>query len=218
MNSSGVFKFHLDENLNVLKREHLGFTDVKKNACENDLGKIIHYNRKNFSHPMEKDIWMKEQIIDFVHDSEYAACEDFSYASTGKVFEIGAFVGSIKYALFEEGIKIRLYPPTSIKSFFCNFGNGTKLMMYEAFKELKINDLDYLNYLGVDMDEKGKSPLSDLVDAYAIGTVLLTELKLRRGLIQMKDLTEKQIMIFNKVQKKSKTNILAEDFIERKTK
>ena len=70
-----------------------------------------------------------------------------------------------------------------------------------------ILNLKYLNQYG--------SPKEDIVDANYICLLLQMELKLRKGIIQLKDLTEKQIQIFNRTTKAQKTNLLAIDFIEK---
>ncbi len=208
INSSGIFKFTLDENLEVIKREHLGFTDVKKNESDN----VLYYNRKNFKDSTEKDLWMVSKIVDFVKDCEYVGLEDHAFAGTGAVFDIGAFVGLIKYKLYEAGKKIRLYPPTSVKKYFTLRGTADKFQMWEKWKSLNLPDLDYL---GIVETSKGKPILSDLVDSFAVGDLLLVELKIRRGLLNLKDLKEEQITIFNKVLKKSSTNILDIEFLEK---
>lgn len=208
INSSGLFKLTLDNDLNVIKREHFGFTDVKKNQREN----IFYFQKKNFKDNLEKDLWMVEKIKEIASDCEYISVEDFSFASVGNTFDIGAFVGLVKYTLYQMNKKIRLYPPTSVKKFFTNRGTASKLEMWERWKTEGLDDLDYLGEI---TESKGKPILSDCVDAYALAYLLRHELLIRRGLLSLKELTEEQITIFNKVQKKSGTNILDTEFLER---
>lgn len=211
INSSGFVKFDLDTNFNIIEKDYMGFTHVKKNASE----KIFFYDKKQFKNAFEQEAWMAVRMHDFLDGCEYAGVEDYAFAAKGKVFHIGEFCGSVKRWLYwgwspqNNGLKFRLYDPCSIKMFACNNGTATKEDMIDEYDKVARDPLG-LNFL-----PRFKSPKEDIVDAYWIAQLLLLELKLRRGLVSLKDLTEKQIQIFNRVTKAHPTNILATDFYER---
>ncbi len=210
MNSSGLTRFVLDEDLNILEKDYLGFSTTKK--LESD--KIIHYKKDQFKDELEKDIFFKNHIINFVSGAEYVGIEGYSYGSKGNTFEIGQFTGNIKYHLYEMGCKIRIHDPNSIKVFATDSGSANKFVMYNSFLNHE-NKIDISNLPKVDEKhaKKGISPTSDLVDSFFICSLLQMELKLRKGLIELKNLNEKVIKTFNRVTNSYPVNILAQDFI-----
>jgi Holliday junction resolvasome RuvABC endonuclease subunit len=92
--------------------------------------------------------------------------EDYSFGSTGRVFHIAENMGQLKYQLYRAGIKFETIPPTVIKKYFFGKGNADKDKMYEAF--LSKTNIDLYQTLGKSRGKKVISPISDIVDAYAI--------------------------------------------------
>ncbi len=208
INGSGCVKFELDNNLDIIKKEYMSFTQVKKNETKN----IHHFSKKQFRNSFEQEAWMVSHFFDFLEGCEYAAVEDYAFGAKGMVFNIGEFCGHIKRFLYwgwdnnNQGMNLRLYDPCSIKMWATDRGNATKEDMVDAYDKVHKDPfkLTFLNRFG--------SPKEDIVDAYFIATLLQTELKLRKGIIQLSSLTEKQIQIFNRTTKSHPVNILATDF------
>jgi len=71
-----------------------------------------------------------------------------------------------------------------------------------------------LSFLPMVSENKNGNPKDNIIDAWWIAKLLLTELRLRRGLVMLKDLSEDAIKIFNRVTKSNPTNILATDFLD----
>jgi len=144
INGTGIVCVELDNDLNVLSQDYLGFTSVKKLVTD----KILFFKKENFSDYIEKNLWVLEKIKDFIKDVEYVSIEDYALNAKGRVFDIGEYTGLIKHVLYAEDKKIRLYDPLSIKLFACGTGN-TKIdktfMQYayeqkENFKEFMSSD------------------------------------------------------------------------------
>lgn len=201
-NGSGCVKFELDKNLNIIKKDYLGFTHVKKNSSKN----VLFYSKKQFRNYFEQNEWMKNHILDFCKDVEFCSIEDYAFSALGRITFLAEFEGLVKYSLYQEGKKIRLYDIASIKMYACDNGGATKEDMIDKYDKDALDPLK-LNYL-----PRFKSPKEDIVDAFWIVNLLLLELRLRKGLIQLSSLTEKQIQIFNRVTKSHPVNILATDF------
>jgi hypothetical protein len=94
-------------------------------------------------------------------------------------------------------------------------GNADKLAMYDAFMQIPVEQRIDISTLPVVETSKGKSPTSDIIDAFYITKLLQTELKLRRGLLSLKDMSEDINWIFNRVTKTSDENILTREFIKK---
>lgn len=208
-NSSGLTKFELDNELNVIKSEYMGFTTVKKNSCEN----IHYYNPKHFNNYLDKVVWMKGKIQTFINDCSFIAIEDYAFSSVGKVFNIAEFAGIIKEMAYNLLISIRLYDPNSIKIFATDKGNCDKLSMYDAFEKLSVPYKHSMTHLPEVNKGNGVSPTSDIIDSFFICELLLLELKLRKGLVYLKNYPEKVIKVMNRTTKSNPVNILAQDFI-----
>lgn len=90
--------------------------------------------------------------------------ENYSFNSTGKVFQIGENTGNLKHKLFKNNNEIRLISPGSVKKVAT--GRGIKVdkkQMHEAF--VKETNFHIDTYFGI---IAGNSPIADLVDAYYI--------------------------------------------------
>lgn len=206
VNSPGVVWFILDEQMNITKKEFMGFTQVKKNATEN----IIHYKKKDFEDDISQYIFNRDKIFEAITKDgilpDYVAIEDYAYSANGKVFNIAESTGALKVKLYESFIPIRLYDPCSIKMFNSGYGNSDKVRMKECYDNLDENEK--LNGL---VNE-------DIIDAYFITNLLLHELKIRKGISSTKDYPEEKVRVFNRCTKAYPENILVRPFIQKKEK
>jgi len=211
INGSGCVMNQLDSNLDIIETNYMSFTQVKKNETD----KIHYFKKKQFKNSFEQTAWMLTKFFDFFDGCEYASVEDYAYGAKGRVFSIGEFVGEVKRFIYwgwddnNQGMKLRLVDPCSIKMWATGRGNATKEDMVDVYDKVRKDPLK------LDFLPRFKSPKDDIVDAFFIAELLQMELKLRRGLIQLKDLTEKQIQIFNRTTKSQKENLLSTDFYEK---
>ena len=90
--------------------------------------------------------------------------EDYSYGSTGRVFQIAENGGVCKYLLWKNNIECETLPPTVIKKFATGKGNADKSKMQEAF--VAETNFNIKQILG--MTDKQWNPSSDLIDSYYI--------------------------------------------------
>ena len=91
--------------------------------------------------------------------------EDYSFASTGRVFNLAENTGLLKHKLWESKYNTALIPPTVVKKFATGKGNAKKEQMYESFVSKTGVNLKKI----FDMENQNlNSPVSDIVDAYFI--------------------------------------------------
>jgi hypothetical protein len=210
MNSSGLVSFELDEQLNVVAADYLGFTTVKKVASADS--KIEFYTKKDTDR-YATSIWMTQKMLSFISGSSYLATEGYAYGASGNTFDIGEFCGFVKMNAYKEGIPLRVYDITSIKKFATDKGTADKISMYDAF--MKTPHANMISKLPVPTKGSGVGPTSDICDSYWISELLRTELRLRKGLIRLQDLSEEKISIFNRVTKAAPENILDTPFLQK---
>lgn len=209
ISSPGLVKFVLDKDFNIEEKSYKGFCQVKRFEGKN----IIYYNiKKDFKDDLQRKIWLKDQIFEFLNQCDYISMEGYSYNSTGLVFDIAEGCGIIKKALYERGIKLRIYDPPSIKKFATNHGNADKIRMEEEYEKL---DDKFDLKLPLVKDKVSGNPKDNLVDAFFICKLLHLELKIRHGIVLLKDLDLKKIEIFNQISKKNPENLLTRPFIEK---
>lgn len=214
--STGITKFQVDDNLNVIDKSFLGFSELKKkNSLINP--NITLYPK--FEDYIERELWMVPKIFDFISSSDYVAIESYAYGGNGNITMIAEFTGLLKSKIYDAGIKMRFYDPQTIKFFATDSGKAQKPAMYNSFIELHDEDKIDLTELPTVTEKKtnGVSPTSDLIDSWFIAKILLTELRLRKGLVSLSDLPEQTIKIFNRVTKANPTNILATEFFHKTT-
>lgn len=191
--------------------QYYGFTNKKK--LEQDH--ILYYNNKDFNSDYAKYNWMRDKIMEWTKDIEYAAVEDYAYGKSGalgQIFSLAEFEGNIKLKWIELGKKMRLYSVNSNKKFFSGYGLSDKIGMRDAFDKWTETKPDLSTLPEVD-NGKGVSPTSDIIDAYALCECLRMELKLRAGVIQLHLLPKHQIECFNICTKSSPTGLLTAPFI-----
>lgn len=138
-------------------------TDVKKHIIQTEL-----INSEEF--PLHKS---QEERFDNISNlicellapatQKKIFIEGYSMGSKGKVFHIAENVGLLKHKLWSKGWGFTEIPPTSVKQFATGKGNSDKFKMFEAFeKEVSVD-----SHLSIH-STPGKSPSSDIVDAYFI--------------------------------------------------
>jgi hypothetical protein len=213
-----VVKFELDDGLNIKKKTYFSWVSAKKEANDN-LEYMIP--AKKFLGDEDRFEFITNKMIDFISGADFMSIEDYAFGATGKVFNLGEITGLLKNKALKCGIHLRKYGPKEVKKFATGNGNAGKLQMERTF--LKDNADSVLNG-EPDMDisqlpMNAKDPLlykdhpfEDIADAYYITRMLYLELKLRKGLIMLRELPDYQIELFNRVTKNRPENILTGDF------
>ena len=99
-----------------------------------------------------------------VNSASRVFIEDYSFGSTGRVFNIAENCGLLKHKLWMAGIPFTTIPPTVIKKHATGKGNATKETLQDHFKQK--TGLDIKALLG--MTDKQWNPSSDIIDSYFI--------------------------------------------------
>lgn len=104
---------------------------------------------------------------------QFACLEGYSMGSSkGLVFNIAENIGLLKYKMLKNNIAFETPAPTTIKKYFTGKGNAKKEDMYDAF--FSSEGIDLCSRLGV---KSGSSPISDIVDSFALTKYLINNSK-----------------------------------------
>lgn len=158
-----VCAFEGDE-LNLSQCEFFYYTDKKKLVIQNHP--IYATLASDYNSNMERYHNLSYWIIDIVNQKEpdHIFIEDYSFASTGRVFNIAENCGILKYNLWLKRITFTTIPPTVVKKEATGKGNSNKVAMELAFKDQTgFNIRDHLN-----LPMSATNPVSDIVDSYYI--------------------------------------------------
>jgi len=136
-------------------------------------------------------------------------------SSTNRLLQIAELTGMLKDEVYQCGGKMRIHDPMTVKLFACH-GKATKMEMRAAAANVdgfllpdELFKVKKIKGKGEDLDGPG----TDVIDAYWLGKMLVTEMMLRSGILLMSDLPENQIKVFNRVTKTYPVNILARPFL-----
>lgn len=216
--STGLVKFTLDEDLNILEIERLGFFGYKepkktKNWSIPTFKNIVSYDEEKYDF-YNRTIMMMEHIWPFIEYCEYVTVEDYGFNATGNLTMLSEHCSQIKFQALRNGSKLRLIEPLTLKMFATNSGKAQKPEMFDAFVSdsnshlLDLSDLPQIpihsrgQFAGL-RNKNGASPLSDIVDAFFLGILLIEELRIRKGTKKLTDLVPHHAHILSR---KTKAN------------
>lgn len=137
-------------------------------------------------------------------DSVVSAFEGYAMGAVGRTFLIGETQGLLRYEAYQRGL-VRLYDIQGIKIFGCDNGGAKKEEMLQAYYE---HGRDEAHALDIPFE----NITDDLCDAWWIATMLYTEIQLRHGNVELKDLKARRRQFFLRVTDKDPVNVLAREF------
>jgi Holliday junction resolvasome RuvABC endonuclease subunit len=226
LTSPSVVRFELDNNLDITKMEYLGFSSDKKYQHSNNEGIILHYNdketkkvQKDFKFGIDKYLWMRDEIKNFISsipnnlNVDYVAFEDYAFAAKGQVFKLAESCGALKVMFWEDLTPYRLYNIATIKQFITGKGNADKIEIEKVYEDLDVKNRFDLSFLPMVKDDKANNPKDNVVDAFYIAKLLQTELKIRKGLVQLQGLKDNERKCFYTVTKSNPENLPVREFI-----
>lgn len=141
----------------------------------------------------------------------FVAIEDYAYGAAHRAHQIGEVGGAARRLLWHYRIPFRLHDPLSVKMFATGKGDAKKLDMIRGV-EARWD----ISFRTAYPDLAFMENVEDLADATTVSQLLHLELQLRRGIVRLQDLPEKDIQIFNRTTKTYPTNILGRNFIVKK--
>lgn len=139
-------------------------TDKKKLEIKNKVMEGTLFDE--YSSPEERFDFISSWAMSIIDKylPEYVYMEDYSFASTGRVFSIAENAGLLKHKMWISNQKFYTIPPTVIKKYATGKGNANKEAMEKAF--INETTVDIKKLLGLTPSQW--NPSSDIIDSYYI--------------------------------------------------
>jgi Holliday junction resolvasome RuvABC endonuclease subunit len=173
--------------------------------------------RNDESTRMERILIQRNLIKTIVekYNPDYIALEDYVWKAgpkSGGVIQISELGGVIRLWFYEHYYKVRTYDPKSVKLAWTSKGDASKADMIDRGKTYLENKCpEYHKQLHKLADKY----LEGICDAIAIGNLLRVELLFRQGKIQLSELPEHYVRVFNRVTDSMPVCLIDRPFLER---
>ena len=137
---------------------------VREEETEHCMFNGRYFHNRDFDNPIARYAFIMRWATDILsrYDIDRVWLEDYAYAATGRVFNIGENTGILKFKLLQKEIPVSIVAPTEVKKSTIGKGNASKDEMIQEFT----------NHVGVDLpklfDTTTMNPVSDLADSYFI--------------------------------------------------
>lgn len=169
--------------------------------------------------------WLREYLREKITNrrTDYIGLEDYAIRAEHGSHYLGEIGGIARLLAYESGSKVRLHDPTTVKMFTAHDGTCGKDAITRAANRRWGIDFSSLDQPCPKPTNKNPYPVrnsqtsEDLCDAYAIAYMVWTEWRLRNGIIQLSDLHEKEIRVFNRTTKTYPINLLNREWISKST-
>jgi len=122
--------------------------------------------------------WLGWNCVQFLSkmNVEKVYLENYAFASTGRVFNIGENCGILKHYMWLEDIDVELVAPAALKKFATGKGNAKKDQMIAQFT--KDTGVDLWDMFGIPNNTKSiPSPIDDIADAFFLAKYSTIEIE-----------------------------------------
>lgn len=157
------------------------------------------------------EAWFRRALKDW--KPKYAGLEDYALRSDYQSHQLGEAGGVCRLAMWKLGVPFRLSDPTSSKMFVTHDGGAQKDLVERFVRDRWGADFSACNGKAPKGKEPQRTSSEDLADAFGLAKLVQTEVRLRSGKLQLKELHPKEIRVFNRVTKTYPTNILDREWI-----
>ncbi len=149
--------------------ENYKFHYLKQNKSQESFGKISAHEYPEYTDDIERFTNLAEWVIEcirwFDNRASHVYLEDYAFAATGRVFNIGENTGILKQQLRSNGFRYTTIPPTVITKEATGNGKANNELRSETI--LAETNVDLQSRL-TPKSTKIVNPVSDIVDSYYI--------------------------------------------------
>lgn len=160
--------------------------------------------------------WVSRWIdrVGLSQQPDFAGLEDYAIGADQGAHYLGEIGGQARRLLWLRGIRYRLHDPIAGKLFVAHDSTAQKDLIERCVLDRwGVDFSDYNAKKGKSKKEPSRQTSEDLADAFGMAQLVWTEYQLRKGLIRLKSLHEKEIQVFNRATKAFPINVLGREWI-----
>lgn len=147
------------------------------------------------------------------HQPDFGGLEDYAIGADQGAHYLGQIGGQARLLMWRRGVRFRLHDPIAVKLFVAHDATAQKDLIERCvLKRWGVDFSDY-NAKKTGKKEPARTVSEDLSDAYGMAQMVWTEYQLRKGLIRLKSLHEKEIQVFNRTSRAFPINVLGREWL-----
>lgn len=143
----------------------------------------------------------------------YVALEDYAIGADQGAHYLGEIGGQARRLMWAYGVRYRLHDPIAVKLFVAHDATAQKDLIEDSVRVRWGADFGRCNALSSGKGKPSRQTSEDLADAFGLAQMAWTEYRLRKGLVHLSSLHEKEIQVFNRATKAFPVNVLGREWI-----
>lgn len=143
----------------------------------------------------------------------YVALEDYAIGADQGAHYLGEVGGQARRLMWAHGVRYRLHDPIAVKLFVAHDATAQKDLIEACVRDRWGADFGHCNAVNTGRGKVSRQTSEDLADAFGLARMAWTEYQLRKGLVHLSSLHEKEIQVFNRTTKAFPINVLGREWI-----
>lgn len=143
----------------------------------------------------------------------YVALEDYAVGADQGAHYLGEIGGQARRLMWAHGVRYRLHDPIAVKLFVAHDATAQKDLVEDSVRERWGADFSDCNATSSGKGKPSRQTSEDLADAFGLAQMAWAEYRLRKGLVHLSQLHEKEIQVFNRATKAFPINVLGREWI-----
>lgn len=143
----------------------------------------------------------------------YIALEDYAIGADQGAHYLGEVGGQARRLMWSHGVRYRLHDPIAVKLFVAHDATAQKDLIEASVRDRWGADFGHCNAVSAGKGKVSRQTSEDLADAFGLAQMAWTEYRLRKGLVHLSSLHEKEIQVFNRTTKAFPINVLGREWI-----
>lgn len=145
----------------------------------------------------------------------YIALEDYAIGADQGAHYLGEIGGQARRIMWAEGVRYRLHDPIAVKLFVAHDATAQKDLIETCVRDRWGVDFGRCNAVSSGRGKVSRQTSEDLADAFGLAQMAWAEYRLRKGLVHLSSLHEKEIQVFNRATKAFPINVLGREWIRK---
>jgi Holliday junction resolvasome RuvABC endonuclease subunit len=145
----------------------------------------------------------------------YVALEDYAIGADQGAHYLGEIGGQARRLMWAHGVRYRLHDPIAVKLFIAHDATAQKDLIEASVRDRWGVDFGHCNAVSAGKGRPSRQTSEDLADAFGLAQMAWTEYRLRKGLVHLSSLHEKEIQVFNRATKAFPINVLGREWIRK---